>query len=440
MRISVIGLGKLGAPWAATLASKGHTVIGVDSNPYRVAALNRGTAPVAETDLNRLINESRHNLSATTDIRQAVLDTQVTFLVVPTPSEPHGAFSLCHVRAVMEAIGTALKEKVSYHLVVVTSTVMPGDMDTHLRPALQRSAERTVGENLGLCYNPEFIALGSVIHDMLYPDFILIGESDPAAGGRLEEIHRGVCGGKPRIARMNFVNAEIAKLAVNTFVTTKISYANMLARVCEQLPGADADVVTSALGLDSRIGRKYLKGAVSYGGPCFPRDNLAFAALGARLGVRTLLAEVTDQMNREQMDTLAKLVLANLRSGGSAGILGLSYKPNTSVCEASAGVNLAQRLLEAGVSVIAYDPAALDEARKILGQNVVYASSAADCARRADVLVVTVAWSEFATLGPDDLRRPDHRPIVIDCWRLLKSRALEAVANIVVLGMGPPPA
>ncbi len=382
MNISIIGLGKLGAPWAAVLASKGHTVVGVDVNAQYVDAVNRGEAPVSETGLGKLVEEWRPNLSATTDIRQAVLDSEVTFLVVSTPSEAHGGYSLRYVLAALEPLGAALKEKAGYHLVVLTSTVMPGDLETTVRPALETFAGKRVGESLGLCYNPEFIALGSVIHDMLHPDFILIGESDPHAGDMLAEIHRSICGSKPRIARMNFVNAEITKLALNTFVTTKISYANMVARVCEQLPGADADVVSAALGLDSRIGPKYLKGAVSYGGPCFPRDNRAFAALGARLGVRTPLAKVTDQMNREQIDMLANLVLANLPPGGSVGILGLSYKPNTHVCEASAGVCLAQRLHDAGVAVIGYDPAALDEARRVLGQSLTYAPSAAACTGR----------------------------------------------------------
>jgi len=440
MNISVVGLGKLGAPWAAVLASKGHTVIGVDTSPQNVQAINQGKAPVSETDLQNLIDESRENLSATTDLRQAVLDTQVTFIVVSTPSEPDGGFSLNQVMAALGPLGAALKQKAGYHLVVVTSTVMPGDIETRVRPALERFAAKPVGQDLGLCYNPEFIALGSVIRDMLCPDFILIGESDPRAGDMLAEIHRSVCGGKPGMARMNLVNAEVTKLAVNAFVTTKISYANMLARVCERLPGADADLVTSALGLDSRIGGKYLKGAVSYGGPCFPRDNAAFAALGARLGVPTLLAEATDQTNRAQIGALAEIVLANLPPGGSAGVLGLSYKPNTQVCTASAGICLARRLHEAAVPVIVFDPAALDEARRDLGSTVAYAGSVSECARKADVLVVCVAWSEFANLSPDDLRRPTHRPTVIDCWRILNRQELGTVANIIVLGVGSPAA
>src|SRR5262249_41972017 len=154
------------------------------------------------------------------------------------------------------------------------------------------------------------------IRDMLHPDFILIGESDPKSGERLQEIHRSVCANQPPIQRMNLVNAELTKLAVNTFITTKISYANMLARVCERLPGADVNVVTAAVGMDSRIGKKSLKGAVSYGGPCFPRDNRAFAALARQARAQATLAEVTDLFNRQQIDHLAELAISHLPSGG----------------------------------------------------------------------------------------------------------------------------
>jgi UDPglucose 6-dehydrogenase len=195
-----------------------------------------------------------------------------------------------------------------------------------------------------MCYNPEFIALGSVIRDFLNPDFVLIGESDERSGQVLEGIYRQVCENDPPIVRMNFINAELTKLAVNTFVTTKISFANMLARICERLPGADVDVVTRALGLDSRIGAKYLKGAVSYGGPCFPRDNLALIATARKVGAPADIAEATDRFNRWQVGWLADLVWAYLPEGGVVGILGLAYKPNTDVVEESVGLLLAGEL------------------------------------------------------------------------------------------------
>src|SRR5207248_1487779 len=220
--------------------------------------------------------------------------------IVPTPSEADGGFSLKYAISAAETIGAGLKQKSDFHLVVLTSTVMPGATGGEFLPALEKYSGKKCGEGFGLCYNPEFIALGSVIHDMLNPDFILIGESDPRSGEILEHLQLGVCDNVPLVSRMNFVNAELSKLAVNTFITTKISYANMLAQVCETLPGADVDVVTSAIGCDTRIGQKYLKGALGYGGPCFPRDNLAFAALAGHNGVPALLAEATHDLNRRR--------------------------------------------------------------------------------------------------------------------------------------------
>ncbi|HYT93579.1 MAG TPA: nucleotide sugar dehydrogenase, partial [Gemmataceae bacterium] len=273
MKISIVGMGKLGAPMAAVMAHKGHTVVGVDVNPDRVAAVNRGRAPVEEPGLQQMIDANRERLSATPSYAEAVLATDVTFIMVPTPSDPDGPFSLRFVLGAAEQIGAALRLKPAWHLVALSSTVMPGSTGGALLPALEKYSGKQCGPDFGLCYNPEFIALGSVVRDMLNPDMILIGEFDARCGAILEELYTGVCDSHPRINRMNFVNAELTKLSVNTFVTTKISYANMLAEVCETLPGAEVDVVTSAIGCDTRIGQKYLKGAMGYGGPCFPRDN-----------------------------------------------------------------------------------------------------------------------------------------------------------------------
>ena len=422
---------------AAVMAHKGHTVVGVDLNPASVAALQQGQPPVNEPGLAEMIQANRARLSATTDCEQAVLATDVTFLIVPTPSGADGTFSLRYVLSAAEKIGAALRRKNEWHLVVLSSTVMPGSTGSQLRPLLEAVSGKRCGEDFGLCYNPEFIALGSVIRDMLNPDMILIGESDTRSGELLQGLYQQVCESNPRIQRMNYVNAELTKLSVNTFVTTKISYANMLAQVCETLPGADVDVVTSAIGCDSRIGRKYLKGALGYGGPCFPRDNVAFSALARANGVPALLAEATDQLNRRQVPRLAELILSRLPANGSVGILGLSYKPDTEVIEESQGLELAKRLLAAGVNVTVYDPAAMANAQAQLAGNATFARSAAECARQADVLAITTPWAEFARLTPADLKPGPRKPFVLDCWRLLKLEQFAETADLFSLGSGP---
>jgi UDPglucose 6-dehydrogenase len=422
---------------AAVMAGKGHTVVGVDVSSTAVSALNQGRAPVNEPGLDELIRRNSERLSATTDCAQAVAATDVTFIIVPTPSEPDGAFSLRFVLAAGESIGQALGAKDAYHLVVLSSTVMPGSTGGLLLPVLERSSGKRCGVDFGLCYNPEFIALGSVIHDMLHPDLVLIGESDTRSGDILEQLYHGLCQSQPSVARMNFVNAELAKLSVNTFVTTKISYANMLAQVCETLPGADVAVVSRAIGADSRIGTKYLKGALGYGGPCFPRDNVAFSALARRNGVCAALAEATDDLNRRQVPRLTKMILDRLPAGGTSGIAGLSYKPDTDVIEESQGLLLAKELLARGVSLVVYDPAAMDKARPALVGRVRFANSLADCAGESDVLAITTPWREFQSLSPEALRSVNGRPkTVIDCWRILPKEDFEPTVDYVTLGLG----
>ncbi|MGH2611105.1 MAG: nucleotide sugar dehydrogenase, partial [Tepidiformaceae bacterium] len=277
--LAVFGLGKLGAVVAGCHASRGFNVIGVDVSQEAVEKCNRGVPPVEEPGIEKLYGECRGRLSATTDGAAAVAQTDASLIMVPTPSEADGAYSLNYALEVCDVIGTALRRKPGYHLVVMKSTVLPGSCDEHIVPRLESRSGKRCGQDFGVCYNPEFIALGSVIHNIFNPDLTLIGESDSRAGDALVDVYNRLLGGPHPTARMNFVNAELSKLAVNTYVTMKITYANLLAGLCERLPGGDVDAVTGALGLDARIGRKYLKGGLGYGGPCFPRDNRAMLCL-----------------------------------------------------------------------------------------------------------------------------------------------------------------
>jgi UDPglucose 6-dehydrogenase len=434
--LTVVGLGKLGSPMAACLAARGYEVIGVDVDDAKVAAVNDGRAPVFETGLDEMLERSEGRLSATTDLEDAVRRSQLTFVVVATPSDEAGGFSLKWVLPVCEAIGRALREHTDFHTVVLTSTVMPGSTGGEVREALERASGKRMGEDFGLCYSPEFIALGSVIRDFLNPDFLLVGESDDRAGAALEAVYRRALDVEAPVARMNFVNAELAKLSVNTFVTTKIAYANMLARICERLPEADVDVVTDAIGLDTRIGRKYLRGTISYGGPCFPRDNVALATLARNLGAPAFVAEATDNANRDGIGRLADIVEERLPEGGTAAVLGLSYKPNTDVVDESPGLLLLAELTARGVEALGYDPAAMGNARRLLGDSVSLSESLAEAVSSADVIVLATAWDEFKSLDAAVLERDGRRRVVVDCWRVLPADEIEQVADYVVLGKG----
>jgi len=435
-RISVIGLGKLGAPLAACFASKGFPTVGCDIDPAKIRAINQGTSPIYEPGLQELIRESRGRLEATQDYEKAVMSSQVSFITVSTPTDNAGGFSLEYVLQAAQQIGKAIHKKRDYHLVVLTSTVMPGSTEGQLKRMLESFAGKRCGHDFGLCYSPEFIALGSVIRDFLNPDFVLIGESDPDSGEMLSHLYKNVCENNPAVARMNPVNAELTKLALNSFITTKITFANMLARICERLPRADVDVVTSALELDSRIGRKYLKGAIGYGGPCFPRDNLALAFLARHIGSLATLAEATDAANRQEARRLAELVRSKLPKDGLVAILGLAYKANTDVVEESQGLLLAQLLLADGISVRVYDPAAMKNAQKLLHHAAAFAGSMAECCQGADVIVIATPWDEFKEIPLSSLVRDGTRKVLVDCWRLLDRKNYEAAVEYFPLGIG----
>ena len=413
---SIIGLGKLGASMAAAIAGRGFNVIGVDVNPRAVEAVNAGHAPVQETNLEETISVNRERIRATLDYREAVLHSDLSFVIVPTPSDERGAFSLKYAAAAFREIGKALAEKTDYHVIVLTSTVLPGATRYGLLPILAQESGKICGHDFGLCYSPEFIALGSVIHDFLHPDFTLVGEYAERDGQILEECYAQIMPNKPPCRRMTLENAELAKISLNAFVTTKITFANMLADICERVPGGDVDMVTNAIGLDTRIGRKYLTGAIGYGGPCFPRDNVALGFIARALGTEAALAETTDRMNQSLAGKITERLRPLIQDGTTVAVLGLAYKPYSHVVEESQGVALANSLADTGATVIAYDPLANESALAQLQSGVKTLGSVAECLRDADIVVITTPDPLFRGLKAGDFGRAK---VVVDCWRIL---------------------
>jgi UDPglucose 6-dehydrogenase len=419
--ISVIGLGKLGASMAAAFASRGFKVIGVDVDHRAVDALNEGRAPVQETGLEEMIQQHRERLRATVKHEEAVGQSDITFVIVPTPSDDRGAFSLQYAGFAFKEIGRALAKKKSYHLVVLTSTVLPGSTRHGLLPILEKESGKKCGVDFGLCYSPEFIALGTVLRDFLNPDLFLIGEFDKRSGDLLQSINDFVCLNKAPSQRMSMENAELAKIALNSFVTMKISFANLLKEMCERIPGGDVDAVTNALGLDKRIGRKGLTGGLGFGGPCFPRDNVAFAFMARQLGVNADLPSTTDRVNRAVAATIVKKLRSKLRRGATAAVLGLAYKPLSNVVEESQGIFLARALADAGLRVLAYDPLANGHATKELQDHALLLDSIAECVREAEIILITTPDAAFQHLTAEALLGEKSSVTVFDFWRLLKN-------------------
>ncbi len=409
-KISVIGLGKLGLCYAACFASAGFRVIGIDLNKEAVDAVNRKQPHIFEPDLNELLQENP--IEATTDFARAK-ETDVTFFIVPTPSMADGNFDNKYLKSAFESILPHVKDK--YHIFSIVSTVTPSSLENEILPIIKRITGKDTG-NFGLCYNPSFIALGDVIRNIFYPDMILIGESDTKAGNILEEIHKKVYKNNAPIMRTNIINAEIAKIALNAYITMKINFGNLIGEICEKVKGGNADEVARIIGTDSRIGRKYLSAGTAYGGPCFPRDAIAFDSFAKKHGVDAKNVRATHEMNEYQATRIAELAIKELGNlqGKTIAILGVSYKPKTNVTEESASIKLAEELINAGAIVKLHDlsPINLNLNGATLHKDI--GEALAD----SELAVIALPSEEYKSLNSEIFLKNMKVARVLDCWRI----------------------
>lgn len=431
MNIGVIGAGKLGLPMAALFASKGNEVCLVDLNSKVINEISNGGCPIEETGLNDMLKNFKDNIRASTDVAMAARNTDATFIMVPTPSNDKGMFINDYLIEAIKAISGELAMKKDWHMIVITSTVMPGTCESVLSPLIEEETGKKVGEDIGLAYNPEFIALGSVLTDMMNPDAILIGESDKGTGDFLEWFYQNnICNNKPPVKRMSWCNAELAKLALNVFITTKISLANTFARICGVMPGGNVDDVTGFIGLDKRVGSKYLKGGLGFAGPCFPRDNRAFMALAEKLNEYCPIQEYVDRFNSSISADVALSVMhySGERLSGEpkiVAVLGLTYKPKTPVVEESEPIRIIDQLLRLGMIVKVHDPMGMMNAKAVLKDDVIYCETPMDCVTGADIAVLTTEWQEYKDMDWQDAKEKMRGPILMDCWRYLPIEMLE---------------
>jgi UDPglucose 6-dehydrogenase len=398
-KASVCGLGKLGACIAATLAQRGFDVLGIDIDPEKVHKINAGQPPVEEPLLAETITGGRTRLRATQDYREAVA-TDVTFFIPPSPSLPDGSFSNEFLLRAMQPVAAAVRAQGKKgHLFVCSSTTTPGAMDQVLIPMLERETGGVCGRDFGVCYNPEFIALGNVVNGLLEPDMVLIGESDPASGAALEQLYKQYNRNTPRIARMSIISAELTKISVNSYVTMKISFTNQLRMIAEQFPKANIHHILEAIGSDSRVGQKYLRAGLSYGGPCFPRDNRLLAYTARQLGLEAPLAEASDRVNQQTNLDLFEKVQKLASKSDTVAVLGLTYKPDTYITEEAAGLFLAQQLKRQGYRVVVHDYGAKPANAPSLHEFEFLADPAV-LQQRADIklAVICCPWPQYRSL------------------------------------------
>ena len=440
-RVSVIGLGYVGLTFSACLADRGFKVYGVDIDEEKRRLISDGRPPIYEEGIEPLLKRvvSSGSLKVTGDFREAVLGSDITFICVGTPSRPEGSIDLSQVEAACRGVGEALRDKEDYHLVVVRSTVPPGTTEGLVRDSLESASGKRVGEALGLCFNPEFLSEGRAVKGIMSPDRIVVGAIDERSGKLLLELYRDFYSDKlPPILLTSPVNAELIKYANNAFLAMKISFANMFSRLCGRLRGADVTVVMRGIGMDSRICGEFLGAGLGWGGSCFPKDNRGIVSYAEGLGVDLKLVKASIEVNEEQVDyavELAERLVGDLR-GKLIAVLGLAFKPGTDDVRESRAIALVERLLRIGARVRVHDPKAMDNARKILGENVEYASSLESCLEDADLCILATEWPEYKGLSEEDLQRLMRSPALLDCRRIYDPKRFRGV-KFAAIGLGP---
>jgi len=440
-RISFFGLGYVGLCTALCFSSKNFTSIGVDIDQEKVRTIKEGSSPIYEPSLHTLLQEflDRGTFHCSTNPCEAVMESDISFITVGTPSLPDGSIDLAYIRQVARDIGEALKEKSSYHLVVVKSTVPPGTTEKTIKPIIETHSGKQCGTDFGLCMNPEFLREGSALHDTLNPDRIVIGEHDKKSGDILETLYRDFYEEKiPSIIRTNLPTAELIKYASNAFLAAKISFINTIANICEKTPDVDVTTVAKAMGLDKRISPHFLNAGLGYGGSCFPKDLKALIAYSKKLGYTPELLEAVENVNKTQpykVVQLCKNFLGSLKNKKIA-ILGLAFKPNTDDIREARSIPIINKLLKEGANVTAYDPAAMRNAKSIFKNKIEYASSATECIKNADCGILATEWEEFKKLTPEDFIQNMKQPILIDGRRIYNPEEFGKKLKFAAIGLG----
>ena len=425
--ISVFGLGKVGITLVAALVSAGYKVVGYDINKKLLNSLEDDSFHTDEPGVMERLYKYRQSLTIAQSVEHAIDATQVSFIIVPTPSNSLDGFSNKFLLSCINEIGRVIKFKTSRHCVSVISTVIPHSSLRSLIPALEISSEKKLGFKLGYCYNPSFIAQGDIFKGLTQPDYVLIGEADIQSGNELEEIHRKLTNNSCPITRMTTLESEITKIASNTHETMRVAFANMLLALCNELPGTNVDNITLAMAY--RLGKRFFKGAVPYGGPCWPRDNRALSVFMETIGVPNALPAMVDIANSNHAKYLLDQVLALTDIDSSVGMVGLAYKPGTSMLDESFVIYLSQWLDKEGREVRCWDPMAHDELRKLVNYNFKICDEFIEVLQANTILIL---------LPLNEINNFDWaycaESTVIDFWRILNVSNQTKVKKYIPIG------
>src|SRR2546426_2169527 len=408
MNICVVGTGYVGLVTGAVFADLGNDVVCVDNDAVKIADLDGGRMPIYEPGLEEMVarNVADGRLTFTTDLAATVRRSVIVFITVGTPPKSDGQTDLTAVEDVARGIGQAMER----YTVVVNKSTVPVGTGEFVREVIERHQASPVA--FDVVSNPEFLREGSAIEDTLRPDRIVIGAPTQQGAMTLLELYAPL--ERPMITT-DVPSAEMIKYASNAFLSTKISFINAIANICE-LAGADVTQVMKGMGLDPRIGSAFLAAGLGYGGSCFPKDTDSLVHTAATLGYDFAILKAVVEVNRERaahfVDAIVK-ALAPL-DGRVIAVLGLAFKPNTDDMREAKSVEVVERLLELGATVRVYDPVAMDHARKTLPASVIYCESPYEAAGGADAVALVTEWNEFKFLNLERLRGVMRRPVVFD--------------------------
>lgn len=407
MKIGIIGTGYVGLTTGACFASLGNDVICVDNNEEKVRMLKKGHMPIYEPGLEELVktNVKENRLSFTTSIGDAVKKCEVIFISVNTPPKENGDADLSAVENVSESIA---RNMTSYRLIVEKSTV-PVETGVRVKQTIKANVKKNV--EFDVASNPEFLREGSAIYDFLNPDRVVIGVESKRAEKLLRELYKPV---SAPIVVTDIRSAEIIKHASNSFLASKISFINLISRICDKV-GADVNKVAEGIGLDRRIGKDFLRPGAGFGGFCFPKDLAAFIHIADKLGVDMKMLRAVAEANEDQKDYFLKLIEDNLWNlkNKQVGVLGIAFKPDTDDIRFAPAIDIILKLEREGVKVKAFDPQAMQNAKSVLN-GTVYAKDAYDVAKGAEALVILTEWNEFRQLDFKRIKKLMKRPLVID--------------------------
>jgi len=421
MDVSIIGSGYVGTTVAACFADLGHRVVNVDVDADVVERVNSGDSPIHEPGLDDLLAAyGGDELTATTDYAD-VLETDLTFLALPTPSREDGSIDTSIIEAAAGTLGEALASKDGEHVVVTKSTVVPTTTRDVLAPAIAAASEMTLGEDLHVAMNPEFLREGSAVEDFMHPDKLVFGVGDDVtARDALADVFEPLLDRVDApVVETGVSEAEMIKYANNAFLATKVSLINEIGNICKEY-GIDAYEVADAIGLDDRIGERFLRSGVGWGGSCFPKDVAAIIAAARSRGYEPRLLEAAVAVNDEQPRRMLSLLDDHVDvEGERVAVLGLAFKPGTDDVRNSRAIDVIAGLRERGADIVAYDPVAADNMREHFPE-IAYAPSAADALAGAVGALVVTDWDEFAAL--DEEFDAMATPVVVDGRRVVEPR------------------